>query len=91
MNFPVKILLTVAIAVPLLAAKTYYEERDIAPIVKDSGVHAHNDSVVAGQPTKQSSPSVFTPPQEAELPDNAFGELVRRRAGYFYQYPEKCP
>ncbi|WP_228761608.1 c-type cytochrome [Pseudomonas sp. MPC6] len=96
MNFPAKILLTVAIAVPLLAAKTYYEERDMAPIVKDPVAqpdvgNAHKDAAVAGEPTQPSSPLVFTPPQESELPDNAFGELVREGRDIFTNTQKHAP
>ena len=96
MNFPAKILLTVAIAVPLLAAKTYYEERDMAPIVKDPVAqpdvgNAHKDAAVAGEPTQPSSPLVFTPPQESELPDNAFGELVREGRDIFINTQKNAP
>jgi thiosulfate dehydrogenase len=93
MNFPAKILLAVAIAAPLLAAKTYYEERDMAPLAKDPVAqpavgNAHNDSVKTSQP---SSPLVFTPPQEAELPDNAFGVLVREGRDIFINTQKNAP
>ncbi|WP_439855976.1 c-type cytochrome [Pseudomonas yamanorum] len=77
MKSSTKLIITLVIAVPLLAAKTFYEERDMAPATEKtsehkSADHAHDIEEI----TNQSSPSLFTPPKEAELPENAFGVLV---------------
>ncbi|MGF0241378.1 c-type cytochrome [Gordonia sp. IEGM753] len=88
MNFPTKILIGVAIAVPLLAAKTVYEERGMAPVAKDSAAQpaaetAHIAPAAAAGAALQTSLSGFAPPQEAELPDNAFGQLAREGRDIF--------
>ncbi|CAI8762284.1 MULTISPECIES: c-type cytochrome [Pseudomonas] len=75
MNNALKVCLGIVIAVPLLAAKTYYEERD--------GVTVAKVPVAAAEPAEPVRPGVFTPPQEAQLPDNAFGELVREGRDIF--------
>jgi len=89
MNFPVKVLLTVGIAVPLLAAKTYYEERDMTPVPAPSAVQP---SVAADTPAPSAKPSngVFTPPDESQLPDNAFGELVLQGRNIFVNTPQNA-
>ena len=88
MNFPAKVLIAVVVAVPLLAAKTWYEERGMTPVAKAPSAAAgvadtHTDAGVAAAPAKPSGPLVFTPPQESELPDNAFGVLVREGRDIF--------
>jgi thiosulfate dehydrogenase len=96
MNFAVKVLITVAVAVPLLVAKTLYEERGMAPAKPQTAaigkiVNAADAPDNTDAPVKPSSPSAFAPPQEAELPDNAFGQLVRQGRDVFVNTQKNAP
>jgi hypothetical protein len=56
MSFPAKVFLIVAVAAPLLTAKTFYEERDTAPVTTGSVANLKADNV-QGAPVAPDGPT----------------------------------